>query len=220
MRNLVLLLLSVLAPICLAQKPYPCSSPPLLTGAMTVSSQNEKMYFYAQYWYDAMGKRFRIKETGTLENKTFSLDALMLYRERAMFLIDAPNRKCTKQALKTDFEPLTVPADATLMGQAILGSSSGPGQGLLVNSWWGTLPTRTDKYMMTVTEFGCIPVYTAYQTAEYGWVAVSFFDNVIGITDPGELIRPDFCPKSEMSAEEDGDQPPPADFLSLFLKRN
>jgi len=218
MRNLVVLLLSLLAPICLAQKPYPCSSPPLLTGAFTVSSQNEKFYYYAQYWYDALGKRFRVKETGTYNNKTFSADALLLYREQAMFLIDESKHTCTKQALKADFEPLIVPKDASLMGQAILGSSSGPGQGLLVNSWWGTLPNNTGKYMMTVTEFGCIPVYTAYQTAEYGWVAVSFFDNVIGITDPGLLNRPDFCPK-EMSVE-DGDQPPAADFLSLFLKRD
>lgn len=219
MRNLVVVLLSLLAPICLSQKPYPCSSPALLTGALTVSSQNEKVYYYARYWYDALGKRFRIKEWGTFENKTFSADALLLYREQAMFLIDEPNHKCTRQAFKTDFEPLAVPKDATLMGQAILGSSSGPGQGLLVNSWWGSLPNNTGKYTMTVTEFGCIPVYTAYQTAEYGWVAVSFFDNVIGITDPGLLNRPDFCPK-ETTGAQDGDEPPAADFLSLFLKRD
>ena len=41
---------------------------------------------------------------------------------------------------------------------------------------------------------------------------ISFFNNVIGIEDPGLLNPPDFCPDAEMMDSE----VEPTDFLSLF----
>lgn len=102
----------------------------------------------------------------------------------------------------------------------------------------------TGKYMTTVTEFGCIPISTAYQTSQFGWAVtrwvhmwvhisisaptlhpapliyllfLSFFNNVIGITDPSQLNPPSFCSDedTEVDAEEE-----PRDFLSLFLWGN
>lgn len=45
------------------------------------STQNEKLWTYAKYEYDALGERIRIKEIGTYENKTFTYDALLLFRK-------------------------------------------------------------------------------------------------------------------------------------------
>lgn len=42
---------------------------------------NEKVNAYAKYDYDALGERIRFKEMGSYENKTFGLDALLLFRE-------------------------------------------------------------------------------------------------------------------------------------------
>merc|ERR1739838_774694 len=127
------------------------------------------MHSYGQYWYDALGQRRRIKEWGTYDgNKTLKYDSLQLFNEHTMFLIDEPNQKCVAQALKIDFHHFGIPQDASLVGQAVMGSSSLPGQGLLVNSWTGTLPYISGPYMMTVTEFGCIPVSTVYHQEQYG----------------------------------------------------
>lgn len=60
-----------------------------------------------------------------------------------MYKINNKNRTCTKQHLSPDFHPLAVPRNATLMGQVVLGASSGPGQGVLVNSWYGEEKTKT-----------------------------------------------------------------------------
>lgn len=60
-----------------------------------------------------------------------------------MYEIHEHNRTCKKKPLKADFQPLAIPKDATLVGQFVLGSSSGPGEGLLVNSWTGDLPDKT-----------------------------------------------------------------------------
>ncbi|XP_054914554.1 ependymin-2-like [Poeciliopsis prolifica] len=208
-------LLACLLAACLAETPHPCESPVLLSGALTVSTQNEKLWTYARYLYDALGHRVRLRELGAYENKTFTYDALLLYREATMYEIHYHNRTCKKLPLKVAFYPLAIPKDATLLGQAVVGSSSGPGQGLLVNTWVGDLPDKSGKYSSVVTEFGCIPVNTNYQTKEYGWVVTSFFDNVIGIEDPNLLNPPSFCSE----AERKEDQEEPVDFFSLFQNK-
>ncbi|XP_031606654.2 ependymin-like isoform X3 [Oreochromis aureus] len=198
---------------CLAEKPRPCTSPPLLTGALTVSTQNEKLWLYAKYLYDALGQKVRLTEQGNYQKKPFTYDALLLFREAAMYEIDDKARTCKKKPLRADFHPMEIPSNSSLVGQAVVGSSSGVGQGLLVNTWTGNLSGSTGQYVATFTEIGCIPVNTKYQTQEYGWVLTDFFNNVIGISDPGLLNPPDYCP-TEMTA--DGEQS--EDFTSLFFK--
>ncbi|KAG8006289.1 Ependymin [Nibea albiflora] len=168
-------------------------SPPLLSGALSVSTQNEKLWAYAQYLYDSLGQRIRLSELGTYQNKTFTYDVLMLFRQATIYEINERNRTCKKKALKDVFQPWAVPKDASLLGQVVLGSSSGPGEGLLVNTWMGDLPQKNGKFMSTVTEFGCIPVSTVYHTDQFGWMVTSFFNNVIGISDPSRLNPPNFC---------------------------
>ncbi|XP_017277541.1 ependymin isoform X2 [Kryptolebias marmoratus] len=208
-------LLTCLLAGCLAEKPHPCESPALLSGLLSVSTQNEKLWTVAKYLYDALGQRVRIMELGTYENKSFTYDALLLFREAAMYEIHEHNRTCLKKPLKADFQPMAIPKDATLLGQFVLGSSSGPGEGLLVNSWAGDLPDKSGKYVSTVTEFGCVPVTSVSHTEQFGWVVTSFVNNIKGITDPSQLNPPEFCPDAEMK----GSEVEPTDFLSLFLSK-
>ena len=59
-----------------------------------------------------------------------------------MYEINHKNHTCKKRPLKADFHPMGIPKTAGLLGQAVVGSSSGPGQGLLVNTWMGDLPNK------------------------------------------------------------------------------
>ncbi|XP_051923522.1 ependymin-like [Hippocampus zosterae] len=203
-------LLAVLACIlatCVAQKPQPCESPPLLSGQLTLATQNEQLWAFARYLYDALGQRIRLQEMGFYQNKSFTYDALLLYREAVMYEINHQDHTCKKRALRVDFHPMAVPRNSTLLGQAVVGSSSGPGQGLLVNTWAGKLHDNA-PYFVTVTEFGCIPVSTSYRTSSFGWMVTSFFNNVVGISDPNQLNPPEFC--------QDALDEEPVDFFSLF----
>lgn len=170
---------------------------------------------YARYSYDALGKRIRLSECGTYKNKTFHFDVLLLYEQAVMYKINYRNQTCCKKPLSVEFHPLAIPKNASLMGQTVTGSSSGPGQGLLVNNWWGELQTKRGpaKYISTVTEFGCIPVSTLFHTNKNGWVVTGFFNNVVGLTDPQRLIPPHFCDGAQLE-KEDGEDP--ATFFSLF----
>uniref|UniRef100_A0A8C4IHZ5 Ependymin n=1 Tax=Dicentrarchus labrax TaxID=13489 RepID=A0A8C4IHZ5_DICLA len=157
----VLILLVCLSAGCLAQRPQKCSK-------YNTTDIDEKLMAYARYSYDALGKRIHLREIGSYNNKTFRFDVLLLYRQGVMYKINYRNRTCCKKPLSVDFHPLEIPQNASLLGQVVLGSSSGPGQGVLVNTW-------AAKYMSTVTEFGCVPVSTLFHTDRSGWVVTSSF---------------------------------------------
>nr|ACQ58983.1 Ependymin precursor [Anoplopoma fimbria] len=200
---------------CLAQRPQPCTSPPLLTGSLSVSTQSEKLMAYAEYSHDALGKRIRLTEFGSYRNKTFHLDVLLLFSKGVMYEINNKNRTCCKKPLSADFHPMEIPRNASLLGQVVIGSSSGPGQGLLVNTWGGELQMKKEpaKYMSTVTEFGCIPVTTLFHTNRSGWMMTNFFNNVIGLVEPQRLVPPEFCKDVQL---EEGPDEDPLTFFSLF----
>ncbi|XP_012716859.2 ependymin [Fundulus heteroclitus] len=201
MRALVLLVCLWVG--CLAQRPQPCSSPPLMSGGLSVSTQTEKLVTFAKYTYDGLGRRVRLSNIGFPDNKTYYLDVLLLYKQGVMYKINNREQTCLKRRLSTDFIPLAIPVDASLVGQVVLGSSSVPGEGILVNTWSGLLQTKKGiaKYVSTVTEFGCIPVSTLFSTDRNGWVAVSFFNNIIGLADPQDLTPPPFCSSAQLEEE-------------------
>ncbi|XP_685579.4 ependymin [Danio rerio] len=194
----------ILAVVCLtlsihAQKPEPCKSPPLLEGALTVFLPSQHWRVFEKFSYDAIGQNVRVLAAGTDGNQTFLTDLLLLYREGVSYEIHYRNQTCIKQALKEPFRHLGVPHNAHFLSQMVLGSSSLPGQGLLVNVWNGTWEETKSHYLMTYTEFGCIPVSIAdfTQKAELGELT-SFFDLVEGIENPDVFIPPSFCDSVEV----------------------
>ncbi|KAL0970409.1 hypothetical protein UPYG_G00241610 [Umbra pygmaea] len=214
MRELVFLM--CLAVGCLAQAPRPCRSPPRLTGSIYVA--NKKVHAHGKFTYDGFGERIRFKEVGCYENKTFAVDALLLFRKGIMYTIHHRTKTCKMHRLRRDhFHPVEIPRNATLLGQVVLGSSSAPGQGLLVNTWHGEHKTRTGakKYMSTFTEFGCIPVSTTHHCNKTEWVLTSFFNVVIGFEDPQVFIPPTFCHGSQLDDNEEE-----ADFYTVFNNIN
>ncbi|KAF7658454.1 hypothetical protein LDENG_00012640 [Lucifuga dentata] len=213
------ILLACLTVGCLAGQPgqpQRCSSPPLMTGRFTVTTQSLKFITHVKYTYDALGESIRLREFKLYQNESFHTDVLLLFKQGIMYKIYHWNLTCCKKALSAAFHPLKIPADAILLARLVLGSSSAPGEGVLVNTWMEYLELkRRGKvlYMSTVTEFGCIPVSHFFHTNKTGWVVVSFFNNVVGITDPMDLIPPAFCEAAQL--DEDNEEEP-VDFYSLF----
>jgi len=197
----------------MAQKPHRCQAPPLYTGGMTVGTQNEQLWAVGRYAYDAFNQRLHLGEMGTFNNASFTYNALMLFQEGVLYEIYHHNKTCVKKALQSEFHPMEVPKGAGFVAQVVLGTSSSPGQGLLVNSWWGDMPDKQGNYMVSFTEFGCLPVSAFFKSKNMGWVSVSYFDNVLGVGDPDVFIPPPFCADAKMEANEDGKV---TDFFSLF----
>uniref|UniRef100_A0A8C1XMZ7 Ependymin-like 1 n=1 Tax=Cyprinus carpio TaxID=7962 RepID=A0A8C1XMZ7_CYPCA len=174
------------------------------------SAREGQDWAVAKYRYDAIGQRIRLWEFGQVDNKSFHANMLFLFRKAVVYTIDYRNRTCQKNPLHTAFHPSHIPHNASLLSQVILGGSSAPGEGLLVNTWTGDVPETGGKYLATVTEFGCIPVSTLYYTEKSGWVVTNYFNAVKGIEDPEQFFPPPFCTDADTEEEE-------LDFFSAFF---
>lgn len=74
----------------------------------------------------------------------------ILVVQGVMYQFSYRNKTCVKKPLNVEFQPMEVPKNASLMGQVVLGASSGPGQGVLVNSWAGEVSVGPGKGMMII----------------------------------------------------------------------
>ncbi|KAK7130963.1 hypothetical protein R3I94_016187 [Phoxinus phoxinus] len=201
-----------LIPVCLslilsscAQRPEPCKSPPLLEGALTAFIPGQHLRVFEKFSYDAYGQNVRVRAVGKEGSETFFVDRLLLFREGISYEIHYRNQTCVKTALKVRFRHIGVPHDAHFLDQMVLGSSSILGQGLLVNNWNGTAEETKEKYLLTFTAFGCVPLYTIdfTQKGELS-VMTSFFDLVEGIENPNVFIPPSFCDSVEVLPAKEG----------------
>ncbi|CAN9510105.1 unnamed protein product [Ophioblennius macclurei] len=179
-----------------ASYPEPCVSPPLMTGGISMVSDGG-FSLAGTLTYDAYGNKIRVRTVGVAGNGSFSMDQLFLYNEGVYFDIDWFWRTCEKKQLYTDFIPLRIAKDARPVGQAILGSSSSYGMGVLINNWEGNFAFN-GTYFTTFSEIGCIPMtYSGFSPA-FGSTFISTYNWVLGITDPTNLLIPEICYKAKL----------------------
>ncbi|XP_041790445.1 ependymin-like [Chelmon rostratus] len=197
----VLSCLSLLLAAAFAQEPQPCVVPGLMNGAFSLMGANGLIMSTGTMAYDAIGQRMRTRNYGVAGNQTFTLDQLMLFNKKVYYEIDWSKLSCKKKPLDTSFIPMQVPSDAKLMGQVFMGSSSSWGMGVLINTWYGSLP-QNGMYTSVFSEIGCIPMTFMGYTPGSGWTVVSTFNWVIGNTNPMDYIPPFFCAKSQLEKTE------------------
>ncbi|XP_008296023.1 ependymin-like [Stegastes partitus] len=196
----VLSCLTLLVTAAAAQHPKPCESPPLMSGGHTVMV-GEGITATGNIAYDAFAQRVRVREVALTGNHTAVTEQLMLFSEKVYYEIDWSRVKCTKKKLDGFFVPMHVPKDAKLMGQVFMGSSSSWGMGVLTNTWYGSLPGN-GLYSNVFTEIGCIPLtYTSY-TPAHGWITVSTFNWVVGLSNPMDFVPPSICERAELEETE------------------
>ncbi|KAI4895300.1 hypothetical protein NFI96_011143, partial [Prochilodus magdalenae] len=172
MKFLVLLsLCSCLALNAWAQ-PTPCVSPPLLIGSIGMTGNDGTFMSTGQYSYDAVNEQIHFTDYGIYGNKTFSLDILMQFKEGVMYEIDSARSTCQKYVLNSSFHPMRIPTNARFLDEVILGTSSIPQMGLQVSSWEGEIAEAEAKYILTFTDYSCLPVSAVVHTEQLGWVFV------------------------------------------------
>uniref|UniRef100_A0A672YH80 Ependymin-like 1 n=1 Tax=Sphaeramia orbicularis TaxID=375764 RepID=A0A672YH80_9TELE len=148
-------------------------------------------------------------------NKSQSGLCCLLPTLKVYYEIDWTKVTCKKKRLNADFIPMHVPADAKLMGQVVMGSSSSWGMGVLINNWVGTLVDVFSGYYNAVfTEVGCIPMtYMGYGPSGFNFI--STFNWVLGTTDPMSFIPPFICARSALDQSEE-----PANFFTALSAGN
>ncbi|KAI4895305.1 hypothetical protein NFI96_011142 [Prochilodus magdalenae] len=145
------------------------------------------------FTYDGWGQQFRFRNFETVDNISYFTDLLMDFKQNIVYEINNANQTCKKKTLVTSFNPIQVPPDSVFAGQAIMGTTSIPEGGVLVNNWVGEVPEIQVKYMFIFSEYTCLPVTVMIHTPEFNWSAISFFNQVLTVVDPSDFIPPAFC---------------------------
>ncbi|XP_067085262.1 ependymin [Osmerus mordax] len=198
---------SILLAICLGlavdslAQPHPCKSPPFMQGHSVVIYPSGDYYSLEEFFYDGAGQRVKRRAMETVNNNTIYREELMLYQEGVYYEIYHHNKTCTKAPFKVKWFPIEVPGDASFQKQFVMGSLSDVREGLLINSWTGQLPQFKAKYLMTFTEFGCLPLSINLNIENVGYIVQDFYDIVVGIEDPGVFFPPPFCDKASDRGE-------------------
>ncbi|XP_067877577.1 mammalian ependymin-related protein 1-like [Heterodontus francisci] len=101
------------------------------------------------------------------------------------------NKTCVKYPLRTPFQRIEIPRNATFIAQMYIGGSSSPNEGVLANVWNGDLDTGS--YILTFTEYGCLPLFEVHYNNETGWSSEVFLNLTKGISDPTVFTPPPEC---------------------------
>ncbi|KAL7887019.1 hypothetical protein AOLI_G00047400 [Acnodon oligacanthus] len=169
----LLVLLSICS--CLAlnagAEQTPCVSPPLLLGSIAITTKDGNLMSAGQYVYDA----------------------------GIVYEIDSARSTCKKFAMKSSFHPMRIPTNAKFLSEIILGTTSIPQMGLQITSWEGEDAETKAKYVLTFTDYTCLPVSAVIYSKEFGWMTVGFYNQLLGIQDPMAFVPPALC---ETAVEE------------------
>lgn len=140
-----------------------------------------------------LGERVSIVEEVDYKKGKKFYEFIFLHKEGTMYQIELSINKtgsCVKKDLTDPFHKFAIPKNATSVGLATIGSNAGPGLGVNVALFIGEM--GEDRYYVSVTEEGCIPVHEGVETKEYGYMHTSFYDIEEGY-DPERFVPPRDC---------------------------
>ncbi|XP_058957631.2 mammalian ependymin-related protein 1 [Pocillopora verrucosa] len=193
-------MLAVLASLLLvalvnAQRPVPCATPDVWNGRQMTLDREKEFFVLGRISYDALNERISIVEEVDLfqKGKKYFYEYILLHKEKVMYQIElSVNKtgKCKKIELTEPFHKFEIPEGATFVAEGTLGSNALPGAGVNVQLFAGEI--QGDKYSVTVTEVGCLPVHENIETKSDGVMHTSFFDLELGV-DPERFVPPREC---------------------------
>jgi hypothetical protein len=146
--------------------------------------------------FDAHEERTSIFEevmNGTSDN---AYHEIHLFRERRRYRIDLKTKVCTVEHSDERFRPWHIPRDAHFVGDAYIGTNAFQHSGVLTTHWEHHNKTEHTRWygVFTDRDVGCVPVMDYFHDERIGTVHTSFFDVVLGISDPNQFIPPHDCP--------------------------
>ncbi|XP_017562290.1 ependymin-2-like [Pygocentrus nattereri] len=193
----LLVLLSIC--YCLALKacaqPTPCTevSPPWITGGISTSTKDGAKTSSGIFTYDGWGQQVHFRNFEAEHNTTHFTDLLMNFKQKVVYEINHTSQTCKMKTLETSFHPMQVPPNSLFFGQAIMGTTSVPASGVLVNNWVGEISEIQANYVLVFSAYMCLPITALIHRPDQGWIAISFFYQVLTVVDPSKFIPPAFC---------------------------
>jgi len=191
----------VLLAVAYAQVPPGCQAPALFTADLfAVDTERGGVQIQARYYYDYfLQRKARREVVNANSTQTFyQVIELWQYDGGVYYEINQQTQACVKGKLNGPFVPHGVFPNSTFQGNYVIGSSSQPGSGLLIEAWATnfTSPQGNIQWFATFSQFDCFPIRDQYifPGNQPQFFIEEFFNGVNGITDPNAFVPPPQCP--------------------------
>jgi len=194
-------LILCLVGIAVAQRPVPCTSPPQWEARLFDSNEQQRLGVQGRLTYDSTYHRERLLDEVEVGTEDDFYDVIALFDLKVEFVYNFKARNCSRRPITREWRDFGIRGNDTSYGEAYIGSSVLPSTGVLVTIWGGNFTTPnnvTGQYISTWTYQGCVPVARTSFSAAFGVSHVSFYDVVLGISDPSVFI-----PRRECLSDEE-----------------
>jgi len=182
-----------------AQEPVRCRSPREFEARIVEIDPKREFEIRAHYAYDFVGERTSaFEEVRNSSGNTF-FHRIHLYREKKGYWINLKTGTCSVESITWPFHRIEVPENATFVDQFEIGTDAVPGAGVLVNVWEDKVTDPKARWFGTFTARECLPVNENFHSSQTGFIHTSFFDFVLGISDPNVFIPPSQCQSGKVT---------------------
>ena len=121
------------------QVPRPCVSPPQLEAKIISYNEKQRIMVTSRLTYDSVHQRVRIIEDIQVGRAESFYESIRLFQDNLEFTIDLKSGDCVRSTLNQPWRDIGVPPGAQSYGEAYVGSSVSPDDGLLVTIWFVVL---------------------------------------------------------------------------------
>ncbi|KJE89395.1 ependymin [Capsaspora owczarzaki ATCC 30864] len=187
--------LAVLALACLAlaQEHQRCIAPSQFESRIVEVDPSKQFELRGKLVYDAHNQRTAtIEEVVVGSQKPAFYHTITLHQLGAQYNINLQTKECKIQTIPRQWRPFEIPHNSTFYGGVIVGTEAFADSGVEVDLWGGHTESG-DSWTGAFTSRICIPVSDSVRGDKIGFVHTSFFDTVLGISDPNVFIPPSNC---------------------------
>lgn len=201
---MMVLFVTMTVAVTVAMTEKPCCFPEQYEGTLgmltqTLGCKPSKVGTMANFSIDYKNERIAVYEQIHARRRTIKMSVYMDFKAKKQYTVIWEKKWCCARNMSLPMSPRCALNNATFMGSAYFGV----GKSALATSGWGIqgrMPHLRFSAEVVVTQKNCIPfsqiVMGRSRFTPFIQLA-SYYNNTLGIKDPGVFTPPDFCKKDD-----------------------
>ena len=202
----------------------PCCFPEQYEGILGMITQMlghrpSKTAIMATYAIDYKNKQVEVSEQIFAHRRRMNMSVFMDFKAKKQYIVIWEMKHCCVKSMSQPMAPRCGLNNATFMGSSYFGV----GASALATTSWGiriSTPDIRGSTVLTVTQENCIPL-GQFVTGRSHFTSlieiVSYFNNTLGIQDPGVFTPPDFCKKEAQNCGQTVELPAATQHIVDFV---
>jgi len=184
----------LLALVAIVKAQHHCDAPKEFEARVFRVDVEKKTESRARLAYDSENQRIaHVDEVDTHHKDREFFHEIVLFHEKTRYLINLKKKECKKESISFPFRRFGVPVNASFVGEATIGTEALSNAGVLTNLWEEENKDEGRFWFGSFTHNGCIPVHDHFRDKTHGLMQSSFFDVVLGISNPNVFVPPKEC---------------------------